>query len=129
LGAFRIARRDLFRLTGPRLTFISRLKLNTPARKLLRREFSCESRPVLSFLSMDNGRLLLLSKHDADDLVPRLERLLAEAKEGKIRSLAAVYYHSGEPSYTLSYRTRDRIPLVGLLAVLQNHLMELIECA
>lgn len=78
---------------------------------------------------MGSGEIKIISikKHDTDDLVPRLERILELARENRLCDFAAVYYLNDEPSFTLSYRARSRIRLIGHLEVLKKALLDLID--
>lgn len=71
-------------------------------------------------------KLVNINAHDTEDLVPRLERILDLAKEGRVTDFASVYFQDGEPSYAVSYRSANRVKMLGMAVVLQKFFTDLI---
>jgi len=72
-------------------------------------------------------KLVDIKKADNDDLIPRLEALLNYAKENRLNDFACVYYLDDEASFTHSYRTKNKIRLIGHLVVLIEWLLRSID--
>jgi hypothetical protein len=61
-------------------------------------------------------------KKDSDDLVPKLEKLLDLAKQNRISNFVSIYFDSEScPCYSMSYRDKDRLKIVGLLGVMIDY--------
>jgi len=73
------------------------------------------------------SKVVNIKVDDIEDLVPRLETMLDMAKKGLLTDFVAVYDLGGEPSFTISYRSRNRFRVIGMLQTVLQHLVDKFE--